>query len=76
MINQEEDEEEEEELLSLLLSCRNSPGTELWAMITSVGKTRLDNFWTSEHTERTAFMTVLFLLFRCGSCLKRLTLKM
>lgn len=26
------------------------PGTELWAMITSLGRTRLDNFCTSEHT--------------------------
>lgn len=26
---------------------RPSPGMELWAMITSDGSTKLDNFWTS-----------------------------
>lgn len=41
---------------------RPSPGIELWAMITSLGSTRLDSFWTSANRKkRVGYLTAVYI---------------
>lgn len=44
---------------------RPSPGIELWAIITSLGSTRLDSFCTSKNIKRKKRENVFFFLFCC-----------
>lgn len=39
---------------------RPSPGIELWAMITSLGSTRLESFWTSAGKRKIGYFTAVY----------------